>query len=390
MRRLNFHLLLILGNNPVVVLVDSTRKGKLMPDALLKTVPIWCAVVNCIMFGGESPSGFSDLKNDNWLKTPPEMVSRSEHHAIVDRIPGFVSEVTKLQLITKEEIISRLGGKKPIVPQWIYPGNEAVERENNCFSIACLTALAVKPSDWNFTFPYVQGAADDHELWSKHLANGTFDHEVFWEEVYYEHSDDSRVVDMATGDIYLWMSENELIERINRIHSDFEADEGVAVVDSEALGKTGLHLGKISENCPLSVLESSVPGLREVIVLSKAFHVTNVPEKTDVVVKQFEVESSKKGSKQLRSKLPEVVADYIPEKQTLVLCDTGTDLSAGVCLCFLAQWFSDEWKPMETPQHVNKDTIKRHLSRIQDFSRVNPSRNTLQSVNTYLMGSWEK
>jgi tRNA A64-2'-O-ribosylphosphate transferase len=29
-----------------IILVDSTRSGKRFPDALSKTVPIWCAVIN--------------------------------------------------------------------------------------------------------------------------------------------------------------------------------------------------------------------------------------------------------------------------------------------------------------------------------------------------------
>lgn len=29
-----------------VIIVDSTRRGKSFPDALSKTIPIWCAVVN--------------------------------------------------------------------------------------------------------------------------------------------------------------------------------------------------------------------------------------------------------------------------------------------------------------------------------------------------------
>jgi len=29
-----------------LLIVDSTRSGKRMPDALSKTVPIWCAVIN--------------------------------------------------------------------------------------------------------------------------------------------------------------------------------------------------------------------------------------------------------------------------------------------------------------------------------------------------------
>ena len=30
--------------------MDSTRRGKSMPDALSKTIPIWCAVMNQLLF----------------------------------------------------------------------------------------------------------------------------------------------------------------------------------------------------------------------------------------------------------------------------------------------------------------------------------------------------
>lgn len=67
------------------MLVDSTRKGKLIPDALLKTVPIWCAVLNYVMFEGQETKW--DAQKDCWLRTPREMVLESEHCVIVERIP---------------------------------------------------------------------------------------------------------------------------------------------------------------------------------------------------------------------------------------------------------------------------------------------------------------
>jgi hypothetical protein len=39
---------------PGVVLVDSTRKGKTFPDSMSFTVPLWCAVVNGLVFGEPS------------------------------------------------------------------------------------------------------------------------------------------------------------------------------------------------------------------------------------------------------------------------------------------------------------------------------------------------
>lgn len=55
-----------------------------MPDALSKTIPIWCAVVNKAIakkFPSEIPQGW-----DTNLFTPPASVSQQEHHQIEKRI----------------------------------------------------------------------------------------------------------------------------------------------------------------------------------------------------------------------------------------------------------------------------------------------------------------
>ncbi|CRK15737.1 hypothetical protein BN1708_011529 [Verticillium longisporum] len=49
-RRLNLHLLEIIGRCDGCIIVDSTRRGKRIPDALSKTIPIWCAVLNRALF----------------------------------------------------------------------------------------------------------------------------------------------------------------------------------------------------------------------------------------------------------------------------------------------------------------------------------------------------
>ncbi|EEB87716.1 hypothetical protein MPER_14838, partial [Moniliophthora perniciosa FA553] len=63
-----------------LVLVDSTRAGKRIPDALSKTVPIWCAVINAAVL-----LRFPEVDKENWdvsLHTPPTSVSRQEHDQI--------------------------------------------------------------------------------------------------------------------------------------------------------------------------------------------------------------------------------------------------------------------------------------------------------------------
>jgi len=54
-----------------------------MPDALSKTVPIWCCVLNRAMFPEAGPHP---------LYTPPQAVSPSEHSQIEKRIDGFVQQ----------------------------------------------------------------------------------------------------------------------------------------------------------------------------------------------------------------------------------------------------------------------------------------------------------
>jgi tRNA A64-2'-O-ribosylphosphate transferase len=67
------------------VLVDSTRRGKRMPDALSKTVPIWCAVMN----------GFV---RDNWMETtfPEDVVSEQEISSIEELLPSFLTSLKVL------------------------------------------------------------------------------------------------------------------------------------------------------------------------------------------------------------------------------------------------------------------------------------------------------
>jgi tRNA A64-2'-O-ribosylphosphate transferase len=82
LRRLNLQLLDIVQNHGGAVIVDSTRRGKSMPDALSKTIPIWCYVINRAVFDGEKHA----------LYTPPLAVSRSEHAQIESRLDGCVQQ----------------------------------------------------------------------------------------------------------------------------------------------------------------------------------------------------------------------------------------------------------------------------------------------------------
>ena len=69
-----------------LVLVDSTRAGKRIPDALSKTVPIWCSVLNrAMLFAHPGKKADWDVE----LYCPPGAVSEQERSQITSRIDGW-------------------------------------------------------------------------------------------------------------------------------------------------------------------------------------------------------------------------------------------------------------------------------------------------------------
>ena len=73
-----------------------------MPDALSKTVPIWCAVINRLLFEEDTYAGK--------LFTPKEIVGKSEHVQIEARIDGFVEEakvcISSMLISSKSAILN--------------------------------------------------------------------------------------------------------------------------------------------------------------------------------------------------------------------------------------------------------------------------------------------
>lgn len=63
-----------------------------MPDALSKTVPIWCAVINRALFPSE-PAYHA-------VAFPPDYLPASEESQIENRIDGFVQSLKVYPLVT--------------------------------------------------------------------------------------------------------------------------------------------------------------------------------------------------------------------------------------------------------------------------------------------------
>jgi tRNA A64-2'-O-ribosylphosphate transferase len=73
------------------IIVDSTRSGKRLPDALSKTVPIWCAVVNRAVVLRKLVN--SSTAWDHSLYTPPASVSAQERAQIESKIENWALEL---------------------------------------------------------------------------------------------------------------------------------------------------------------------------------------------------------------------------------------------------------------------------------------------------------
>lgn len=86
-----------------LIIVDSTRAGKRLPDALSKTVPIWCAVVNRATRMRRLLARRRTTAGEHWqeeegegetavdLHTPPGAVSAHEHAQIAARLHGWAT-----------------------------------------------------------------------------------------------------------------------------------------------------------------------------------------------------------------------------------------------------------------------------------------------------------
>lgn len=77
-----------------IILVDSTRSGKRLPDALSKTIPIWCAVINrALLLRSPWAEKNPPPEWDTNLYTPPGAVSNQEHQQVEQRLDGWAESL---------------------------------------------------------------------------------------------------------------------------------------------------------------------------------------------------------------------------------------------------------------------------------------------------------
>ncbi|KAI1503630.1 tRNA A64-2'-O-ribosylphosphate transferase [Biscogniauxia marginata] len=504
-RRLNLHLLRLAGARDGCVVVDSTRRGKLMPDALSKTLPVWCCVLNRVLFpellaaegGGEegdgdgvegegegeerggSGSAGAGAGYYHALYTPPQAVSRSEHAQIEARIPAHVASLRALAGAIDFGALRRQV-RKPLRPIWVTPesylppppppsendsssssssggggggggddsnsnsNGSAVEVFADFHPVICCTASRreAAASSSGHAGGYVQGAADDTENWALGLTP-----DLFWERA-----------DELAG-----LPEAELPGRVRELVAAAAASTTTATATATAAttdsgnGPRQLAPRVYVARLPLPAADdddgawctitferaatdpdSWVKGPRRMALgVGKNAKLAGrnlrvaLPRVCDFVRGFFcgrpVTTSSSSPSPSLSSSAAAAAAaaassndneegeengrrDHKDEKEeeeeeeererrraVLIACETGGDLSVGVALALLCRCFDDEGRCLTYEDDddgggaagavvVNKDVIRLKLSRIMmAFPEANPSRTTLQSVNSFLM-----
>ncbi|KAK0280771.1 tRNA A64-2'-O-ribosylphosphate transferase [Friedmanniomyces endolithicus] len=359
LRRLNLQVLDVLGEYGGCIIVDSTRRGKSMPDALSKTIPIWIAVLNRLLF--PQKSGY------HGLHTPPDVVSLSEHAQIEARIPGFVESLRGLYL-DLEQLRSTL--MRPMLPVWITPGCahdlSSIARQPDHSLVVLVTASNCTSGGSQNVSNYVQGAADDGESWALGLGPSTF-----W----------------ANNALLLNAPESALPSLIERIVA------GSSKVSSVRLPT----LIKPSNNIWIANNASAEQVYAEFDIIICCSVTADTVLKTALESSYIHLACSngKNGSRQLRTELPELrvlASKILQSSRILVTCETGKDLAVGVALAILCTLYSSDGRLRldstdEAPDFVSKTLIKHRLSWIMvSIPDAAPSRATLQSVNAYLMG----
>lgn len=351
-RRLNFHLFDIMVENQGIIIVDSTRRGKTMPDALSKTIPIWCAVLNFIMFGEQEENGH------NWCFLPLQIISKNEANSIIKLIPKFAQTLIDLKIINKEQLLTKFKGKY-LRPLWIYSGmSPPIEPPIFEAFIPIINCVAsFRADDGSKTmngFTYVQGAADDHELWAENL-----NPQLFWENV-----DVLRNMELSDEQLL------NIIDSLKIKKIGTSSLEDVVELTDE------LSIGKVVDNIKLA----DVGKFDSIVVFSPNF---TIEENESMKFHHYPFACDKKGSNELRKSIPSIIPSL--SGRILVLCESGSDLSVGIALVLLSTRYNLDWEKVDTQPLTTKDTIKKHLAKVLNHKKVNPSRATLQAINSYLM-----
>ncbi|KAL9618566.1 MAG: hypothetical protein Q9160_006750 [Pyrenula sp. 1 TL-2023] len=352
------------------ILVDSTRTGKILPDALSKTVPIWTAVINAALF--------PTMPSSHTLQTPPSFsvssspsdhsktyLPASEISQITSRLPSFISSFHALDLPV-DALRVRLRNK-PIKLVWAIHGMpglttpEIEEEDLEKWNILVLCSASRRVSGDGGQDGYVQGAADDAEGWSRGLtASG------FWEVV-----EKLGGWKKGLGNAELSVDEEGLRdmveEEVRRWKGEGERGLEVEVAQGLVVGKAGDGLMERVEEDDSLIVICNGRSPSEVADSGKLNEFRGEREEEDYAANEvneqndssrrpsnqlyLDLPTGKLGSRALRKRLSQVelfiraTLEKDMMRPIVVTCETGKNLSVGVALMIVCLFYGDEGGP---------------------------------------------
>lgn len=160
------------------MVVDSTTRGKRFPDSFSATVPIWCAVMNTIVFQRTFP-----FCAPPWMEPSSTAQMNSLLHSFVESVDSTT------HCMVRELLLPLL--KMPFQPIWVCPsddgalewlgdGAECLFDDDSNISFTPVIMLSCSPvtseavHSQHHSWQYVQGAGDDEESWALGLTPAMF------------------------------------------------------------------------------------------------------------------------------------------------------------------------------------------------------------------------
>ncbi|PPQ65271.1 hypothetical protein CVT26_000231 [Gymnopilus dilepis] len=384
LRRSNLHLLPLIVERNGIILVDSTRAGKRIPDALSKTVPIWCAVINRALLIRHPEEIVSRTSEWNTaLYTPPSTVSRQEHNQIEQRL----DEWAKL-LAASSFALPMM--PHPLRPFWITPATSTFPtlpagQDQSFLPVICVSAskqIIQGVERRSGGFSYIQGSGDDHELWGLGL-----NPELFW-----AHHDD-----------LLNANRTQLPEIVSQIVAAKKLPSNPsndALLPTPVVRIGGqLLISTISEASAMK----AQGGADQIAYLFLVPIVDEAPVESCKTTLYISITPGKKGQAEfLQTILPRsmkfISKSLAAGKNVCIACESGKDLSVGVALAAMQLFFTDDGKLDDSKLEANNAeanisacTIDKHSIRtrlewiIASRPQANPSRTTLKRVNEFLL-----
>ncbi|KAM5342346.1 hypothetical protein ACJ41O_013312 [Fusarium nematophilum] len=351
-RRLNLHLIEVIERNDGIIVVDSTRRG--IPDALSSTIPIWCTVLNLALLPSHPSSPNLYL---------PAHLPRTTHAQISALIPGFLSSLKALNLDLPTCLT------KPLRPFWVTPESSLPDdAPSSIFDdfrpvVCCTASRRVVGSEMD-EGGYIQGSADDTETWAHGLTAP-----LFWENM-------SDLLEAAEAEL------PDLIRKLVSEEGATKKDEGPRIQLTPHISACALPLPAHETECRIALAQEATP--KDAWIKSKTYMEAGLGK-------------GKTASRTLRAALPDICAfasglfasgaDHV-----VVACDSGKDLSVGVALAISCYLFDEEgiYRSPSADVSFTKTLIKSRLGAIMTaYPEANPSRSTLQSVNSFLM-DWRR